>query len=119
MKYLLIFILVILTGCNQQVNEISSMEAQKLIEEEEVIVLDVRSVDEYNQGHIENAINIPYEEIDDKIDNIIMYKNKKILLYCRTHNRSRIALETLKKHDFKNIYLMYEGYSEYEICCNR
>lgn len=64
---------------------------------ENALVIDVRTPQEFQSGHIQNAINIPYEVIGFKIKNITDDKDKEILLYCRSGRRSGIALATLNK----------------------
>lgn len=58
--------------------------------------IDVRTVEEYNAGHLEGAIHIPYDEIEQKIQTISADKTADIQLYCRSGRRSGIALETLR-----------------------
>lgn len=66
------------------------------------IWIDVRTTDEFNSGHIEGAAHIPYEEIAVRIGEVTTDKNAKIHLYCRSGNRSGIALQTLQAMGFKN-----------------
>ncbi|MDR7119618.1 rhodanese-like domain-containing protein [Rheinheimera soli] len=58
--------------------------------------IDVRTVEEYKAGHLEGAINIPYDEIEQKISAVSVDKTADIQLYCRSGRRSGIALETLR-----------------------
>lgn len=64
------------------------------------IWIDVRTTEEYNSGHIEGAIHIPYEEIASRISEITSDKNATIHLYCRSGRRSGIAEGTLKSLGF-------------------
>lgn len=57
--------------------------------------IDVRTADEFNAGHIEGAVHIPYEEIALRISEVTADKNAVIHLYCRSGNRSGIAQQTL------------------------
>lgn len=66
------------------------------------IWIDVRTADEFNAGHIEDAAHIPYEEIAARISEVTTDKNATIHLYCRSGNRSGIALQTLQAMGFKN-----------------
>lgn len=68
-------------------------EYQKLMKENEYIILDVRTEEEYNESHIKGAINIPYDAITENID---ISKDKMIFIYCKSGRRSAIANETLK-----------------------
>ena len=65
--------------------------------------IDVRTAEEYNAGHLEGAINIPYDEIEQKITAISADKTQDIQLYCRSGRRSGIALETLRSMGYNNV----------------
>jgi len=94
--------------------DVSSDEAKELIDSSnELVVLDVRTKREYNEGHLENAINISHEEVEKRLSEIEKYKNTPILLYCRTGRRSGIVLDILKKNEFNKVYHMHEGISEW------
>ena len=76
---------------------------QIMKENENYIILDVRTQSEYNQGHIPNAICIPNETIDENVVNKLSDKNQMILVYCRSGNRSKQAAEKLKKLGYTNL----------------
>ncbi len=83
-----------------------SMEEGKSIIDNETgyIILDVRTYDEYNSGHIPNAICLPYEDITEKTaSELLPDKNQKILVYCRSGRRSKIGSETLANLGYSNI----------------
>jgi phage shock protein E len=65
--------------------------------------IDVRTVEEYNAGHLEGAINVPYDEIEHKIEAVSADKNTDIQLYCRSGRRSGIALETLRSMGYSKV----------------
>ena len=67
------------------------------------IVIDVRTVEEWNTGHLEGAILIPYEEIGDKIGPFVKDKSERIYVYCRSGRRAQIAKETLEKMGYKDV----------------
>lgn len=122
-KFLSYFLLAFtLTGCSGNEGgkmkiDNSSLEtkvnieqAKKLIDEnKELIILDVRTKEEYDSGHIKNAILIPYDQINQNIDRIKQYKDKPVLVYCRTGRRSAIAVKVLIDNGYSKIYHMYEG----------
>ena len=70
----------------------------------EVIILDVRSEEEYNSGHIENSILIPIDKLEEEAENILNDKNKKILVYCRSGHRSKKASNILLEKGYTNVY---------------
>ena len=91
-KILLIIIILIVCGCtNNNYNEEDNLD--KIIKEGNYIIVDVRSIHEYKDNHIENAINIPHDKIDSNID---LDKDKVILVYCRSGSRSKIASSKLQ-----------------------
>ena len=93
-KILIVFIFILLLfGCMK--NE----DVYDLIKDNEYIVIDVRTKQEYDSSHVKGAINIPYDVIDDNID-----KKKIILVYCKSGTRSNIAYNTLKKMGYKEVY---------------
>jgi len=65
--------------------------------------IDVRSAEEYQSGHVNEAVNIPYEEIGARIDEVTEDKDALIYLYCRSGRRSGIALETLQRAGYTNV----------------
>ncbi len=66
------------------------------------IWIDVRTTDEFNSGHIDGAVHIPYEEIAARITEVTTDKDATIHLYCRSGNRSGIAQQTLQTMGFTN-----------------
>ena len=90
--------------------DVTVQEASNLIADKpELVILDVRTVSEFNDGHIEGAINIPVEEIANRLSELD--KNDELLVYCRTGNRSATAVGILEDAGFTKIYHMHEGIS--------
>jgi phage shock protein E len=67
------------------------------------LVIDVRTVQEWNNGHLEGAVLIPYNQIGEKIGSVVKDKSQRIYLYCRTGHRAKIAKEALEKRGYKYI----------------
>lgn len=65
--------------------------------------IDVRTAEEYAQGHIKGAINIPYEEIGGQISSITGDVDSDVRVYCRTGRRSGIAKDTLQGMGYANV----------------
>ena len=84
--------------------QITPEEAKKIMDSgEEHIVLDTREQDEFDEGHIPGAILIPYTEIENKAEEMLPDKDKRILVYCRSGRRSKIAAESLAKLGYTNV----------------
>lgn len=101
MKKILILFSLLFIGCsNNAYKEISYQEVFKEIGD--TVILDVRSYNEYKNGHIESSTNLPVEEIEKiKYD-----KDTKIIVYCNSGNRSKQASDKLIKMGYNNIYDM-------------
>lgn len=84
--------------------KISAEDAKVIMDSEDVIILDVRTQEEYNGGHIENALLLPVTDIKDKADEILADKDAKILVYCRSGNRSAAASKELISMGYTNVY---------------
>lgn len=78
-------------------------DAKNMIDKNEILVLDVRSKEEYDIMHIKNSINIPVDEIEKKI--AIYPTTQSIMVYCSTGTRSKIAIKTLNMMGYTNIYI--------------
>jgi len=67
------------------------------------LLIDVRTPEEFNDGHIPGAINIPHTELVGKIDEIQSGKANQVILYCRTGRRVGIAQKILVKNNFQQV----------------
>ena len=83
---------------------ITAEEAKEIMDSEEgYIILDVRTQEEYDQGHIPGAIVIPHEKISEKAEEVLTDKDQLILVYCRSGRRSKLAAEALVELGYTNI----------------
>ncbi|MCX9025520.1 MAG: rhodanese-like domain-containing protein [Candidatus Methanoperedens sp.] len=116
--YLIIFvcslILVTISGCvstttpeKTQYTDVSIQQAKQMIDRGDVLILDVRTQEEYDAGHINNSTLIPVQVLDKRLNELP--RDKKILVYCMTGGRSAQASEILVYNGFKEIYNMKGG----------
>lgn len=108
----LLLVILFLAGCAETTGgendatyrQITMSEAVEMMaSESDYIILDVRRPDEFSAGHIPNAVNIPNESIGaDEIDEL-PDKDRLILVYCRSGNRSKQASEKLVRLGYTNI----------------
>lgn len=101
-KIIILIFLLVLTGCreNGTITKVSCDESKRLIEEEKAVLVDVRSKDEYNESHLEGAINKSVYLIED----IDVDKDLPIIVYCKSGARSNKAALELLKLGYKKIY---------------
>ena len=87
-KIILILFSLCLLGCGK----VKEPTMEELMAENDYIIVDVRTAEEYSESHVVDAINIPYDEIEEaNLD-----KDKLIFVYCKSGNRSGVAYNTLK-----------------------
>ena len=108
----IILTMLLLTACGQNTeNEqeaayvnITAEQAKEIMDSQEsYIILDTRTLKEYEESHIPGAILIPYDEITDKAEGILTDKDQLILVYCRSGRRSKLAVQDLVKLGYTNI----------------
>ena len=83
-------------------HKISAQEAKEMMDTQEVIIVDVRTQEEYDEGYIENAILIPNETINEAPSEL-PDKDAVILVYCRSGNRSKLAAAILVELGYTNV----------------
>lgn len=102
----------LLAGCGKQtvktqeaaLMNITAKEAKKLMDSESgYVILDVRTEQEYAQGHIPGAILIPDYEISEKAESVLTDKDQLILVYCRSGRRSKNAAAQLEEMGYTRI----------------
>ena len=94
-------------GIEIETAEIKSISAEAVYEiiqnGEDYLIVDVRTQEEYDEGHIEGALLLPVKELEDRLNELP--KDKPIIVYCRSGNRSRTAAEILINNGFTKVYL--------------
>ncbi|WP_270942235.1 rhodanese-like domain-containing protein [Romboutsia lituseburensis] len=94
---------------------INNEKLNKLVKEEDVLLLDVRSKDEYEEKNIQNSINIQLHDLLYNIDEIENYKNKSVVVYCRSGHRSITACNLLSIEGFTKLYNLEKGIIDYKL----
>lgn len=116
-KVLFIFMcLLILTGCEEEVkeetkkvapiNKITCQDVNALVSEEGAVVIDVRTSEEYNTDHLENAININSETIKYTIKGKVKDYDTPIIVYCQSGRRSAESAKELVDLGYTKVYDM-------------
>ena len=114
MKKLLFILLAALlfTACGQAKENdreetymnITAAEAKEIMDSQKgYIILDVRTQEEYDEGHIPGAVLIPNTELEDRAEENLPDKDQLILVYCRSGRRSKMAAEILAELGYTNV----------------
>lgn len=85
----------------QDVKNISAEEL--LAQADDILLIDVRSAEEYNEGHVPGAINIAHSEIQDRLSELLDYKDKPVVVYCRSGVRAGKAAKILLDNQFSQL----------------
>ena len=100
----------------------SELSKQELIAlqatNEDFLLLDVRTLDEFHRKHIPGAVNITHTEVADRVSEIAAYKNKNVIVYCRSGRRAAVAIDILKQKGFNHLsHLMgdMQGWNKTEL----
>lgn len=92
----------------QEYGDVTVADARALIEDKpEMVILDVRTPSEFDDGHIEGALNIPVDDLEGRLDELS--EDEELLVYCRTGNRSTRAVGVLEDAGFTKIFHMDGG----------
>jgi rhodanese-related sulfurtransferase len=70
---------------------------------EGVVLLDVRTVDEFEEGHIRGALHIPHDQLGDRLAELAAHREHEIVLYCRSGRRVGLAAEVLAAAGFEKL----------------
>ena len=90
-------------------NEISYQKMKEMINKSKIYLIDVRSSQEFEEGHLDGAINIPVYNIKQNIEKLVKNKDENIILYCSSGYRSKEAKDILEDLGYENVYNLEGG----------
>ncbi len=90
-------------------DDISPGQLTRLMNHEDMLLLDTRSIGEYRQGHILNSRHMPTSEFEARMGELKKHRNADIVVYCRSGNRSAVACKVLKSHGFEKVHNLGGG----------
>ncbi len=80
-----------------------SVLLEQINKQQAPVLLDVRTENEFAQGHIQGALNIPYDQLINQMEKIKDYKEQEIVIYCRSGRRAQVAADILTSKGFKHL----------------
>ena len=92
---------------------INVKNAVLLMNREACTIIDVRSEEKFNVGHIPNAVNMPYNKLPEMVDKLKKQPKKTILVYCGSGNSSGKAMKLLNQKEFESVMSIEGGFSEW------
>jgi len=113
---LMLLVVALVSGCGQSPvgasMDVSVDEALQLWQNKEAIIIDVRTPEEYRDGHIPGVTNIPLDELEQRMNEVP--KDKKVVLICRSGNRSAQGTKLLRNKGFSNVFNSTGGMSSWK-----
>jgi phage shock protein E len=111
---LLAIVLIAVTGCGRE-PEVTSVNAATLSERldsaDAPVILDVRTLEEYSSGHVPGAINVPYDQVADRVEEFAAFRDADVVVYCQSGKRASMAAADLKAAGFSRV-LDLEGHMQ-------
>ena len=92
-----------------KVMSIGVVEATQLSNRESAVFLDIRQDGEYKTGYIPDSVHIPLKQLPDRVSELGKYKDRPVIAYCRSGNRSKAAGSILIKQGFESVYSLDGG----------
>ena len=96
------------------VKEVETLEATQLINHRDAMILDVREDKEFSTGHLPNAKHIPLGQLAARLKDVEKFKNKPIVVNCRSGARSATACGILRKNGFEEVYNLKGGINAWQ-----
>lgn len=103
-----------ISGGGPGLSKVSPTDAIRLVNSEDALILDVRGEGEFNEGHVLNATNAPISTFDERAGKLEKYRQKPIIVMCRTGQTSPKACNTLRKQGFEKVYNLSGGLLAWE-----
>ncbi|MCK5831357.1 MAG: rhodanese-like domain-containing protein [Methylococcales bacterium] len=114
----ILLIMLSLTACSPSdkvgITQISALESAGLKANDMAVIIDVRTLAEWDKKHIPGAILIPISELKDRLSELEQYKDKQIIMHCAVGGRSNKAVELLQQTGFTDVLSMSGGIVAWE-----
>ena len=102
----------LLAQARAEIDEISTPEAHALVEAgAELLFVDVRPRDEWDEGHLPGAIHLPRNNLESRVEALIGEKSRKLVVYCESGSRSAFAAKSLQELGYDNVVNLSDGFS--------
>jgi molybdopterin/thiamine biosynthesis adenylyltransferase/rhodanese-related sulfurtransferase len=104
----------LLTQAKSRIREIDTAEAEQAMAAPGAVVLDVREPDEYDQGAIAGSIHIPRGHLESQVENKVLDKGARVLIFCAAGNRSAFAADTLTQLGYTDVVSVAGGFNKWK-----
>ena len=109
-----LFVLLVLTESARGGKALSPAQVTQLINKEDAKVVDIRARDEFNKGHLPNAINIPARDLEKRASELSAFKDKPVILICKSGTTAGASGALLAKQGFTKLSKLRGGITEWQ-----
>ena len=100
----------LIDDAKRQVEQVTPAEVRDMqARNEQVVYLDVREPNEWNLGHLPNAVHLPRGNLESKVEGLVD-RDQRVVVYCARGNRSALAADTLQQMGYENVSSMADGF---------
>ena len=90
-------------------SSVTPVQSTQMINRENAVVIDVREINEYSDGHIIDSVHIPLSNLNTRVTELDKHKSQKVIVACRSGHRSSNACAKLRKNGFEEVYNLSGG----------
>lgn len=108
---------VLVLGCNEaKQTEVRELSQQELLADEPAgaLILDVRTSDEFDSGHVPDAMNIPHDELSARLAELDADLDRPIVVYCQSGRRAGLATSVLLEQGYRNVFHLTGDMNEWK-----
>jgi len=104
----------LLERTRSEIDEVDASQAQELLAQNSLAVVDVREREEWDEGHLPGAVHVPRGNLESRIEGVVPDKSRQILVYCAAGNRSAFAAKTLDELGYDNVVSLAGGFTDWK-----
>jgi sulfur-carrier protein adenylyltransferase/sulfurtransferase len=104
----------LLERTKSEIDEVDASQAQELLAQNSLAVVDVREREEWDEGHLPGAVHVPRGNLESRIEGVVPDKSRQILVYCAAGNRSAFAAKTLDELGYDNVVSLAGGFTDWK-----
>ncbi|HZP72217.1 MAG TPA: molybdopterin-synthase adenylyltransferase MoeB [Gaiellaceae bacterium] len=101
----------LLARTKEEISEVDARGAQEL---EGASWIDVREMDEWQEGHLPGAVHVPRGNLESRIEGVVADKSQPVLIYCASGNRSAFAAKTLEELGYTDVHSLAGGFTDWK-----
>lgn len=106
---LTLLLILLMSACSTDVPVVSPNQASEMLSNKQAVIIDVREQKERDEQHIESSIFIPLDQLESRMSELMQYKDRPIIMQCRSGRRSNIAGGRLIDAGFTKVYNLDGG----------